>query len=74
MRVGDRGYIFTLVGIFTDVRRTGWLYPAYFSYLLEKDPPLLVLRAEPILTSMGKRSSPIDARLFPTIRGSIFLG
>jgi len=63
-----------LVGIFTDVRLTGTLYPTSFIYLFEKDPPRLVLRAEPILTSIGERSSPTEARLFPTMRGSIFLG
>lgn len=61
-------------GIFTDERLSGTLYPPYFSYLLEKDMPLLVRLAEPILTSIGERSSPTEGRLVPMMRGNIFFG
>ena len=73
-KVGDRGYILTLEGIFTDERRIGTLYPPYFNYLLEKEMPLLVRRAEPILISIGEISSATEGRLVPMMRGNIFLG
>jgi hypothetical protein len=64
----------TLEDIFTDERRIGTLYPPYFNYLLEKEIPLLVRRAEPKLISIGEISSVAEERLFPMMRGNIFLG
>jgi hypothetical protein len=41
---------------------------------LLKEPPLEVLLADPILTSMGEISYWMEGRLEPPMSGSIFLG
>lgn len=73
IKPGEMGSIFTLLGIFTDDRLSG---PFSLTSLLSllKDPPREVLRAEPILTSMGEISSWMEERLLPAMSGSIFLG
>lgn len=70
-RVGEIGSIFSVAGTLTEVRLTGILSLISLIYLLENDPPRLVLRADPMLTSRG--SSARDG-LLDASKGSIFLG
>lgn len=56
IRPGEMGSILTLLGIFTEERLNGPFSLLSLLSLL-KDPPLEVLRADPILTSIGEISS-----------------
>ncbi len=67
------GSILILLGTLTEDLLMGPFSCIYFTYLL-KEPPLDVLRADPMLTSTGDISSAIEFLLGAPIRGSIFLG
>lgn len=71
--LGDIGSIFILLGIFTEDLLRGTLSLMSLTSLLN-DPPLDVLLADPMLTSIGEISSWIDGRFDAPIIGSIFLG
>lgn len=73
MSPGERGSILRDVGTLMEGRLTGKLSPISLRSLLEKGP-LLVLRADPMLRSMGAMSSCKEVLLAGCSMGNIFLG